>query len=280
MRCWIVIPADSSAKLAKGAELGADVAVVDFNLPESTSEGTRAAVRDWLETHAGHASGFQRWVRIRPVTAPQWREDLVAAMEGKPDGVIMPGPQSTDEVRRLASEIYELEQRNGMTTNQTRLVLQLGTGARAALAVHELVRDPNPRCLGFTWDPKALADDIRLGGSRVPSALAKVRDEVLLGAKSQGLLPIEAHYANWRDTKGFRAALERARDDGFEAMFAIHPAQVEAIRETFAPDDIERTEAEAIVKLFDGSPEADVLTHRGRMVDRAKLAQARRRLER
>lgn len=278
MRCWIVIPADNSAKLAKGAELGADVSVVDFNLPEPTTEGTRVAVRDWLNTHSGHASGMQRWVRIRPVSAPQWREDLVAAMEGKPDGVIMPGVQSPDEVRRLASEIYELEQRNGMAANHTRLVLQMGTGARAAIAIHELVRDPNPRCLGFTWDPQGLADDIRPGGAKAPSALARVRDEVLLGAKSQGLLPIEAAHANWRDSKGFRASLDRARRDGFEAMFAVHPAQVAPIRETFATDEAERAEAEAIVKLFDGAPEADVLSHKGRMVDRAKLAQARRRL--
>lgn len=279
MRSWLVVPSDNPTKLAKAAAVGADVALVDFNLPEPTTQGTRALVVDWLKTHARKVGGAQRWVRIRPVSAAQWREDLIAAMAGAPDGVVMPSVETTDEVRRLASEIYELEQRNGMEPNSTRLVPQLGTGARAALAIGELARDPHPRFAGLTWDPAALADDIRAGGTQRPSALARVRDETVLLAKALGLLPIEAPHADWRDKDGFAAALGAARADGFEAMMALHPAQIEPIRRTFALDDAERAEAEAIVRLFEDASGADKLAYRGRIIDRARLAHARRRLE-
>lgn len=282
MRSWLIVPADSAPKLAKAAALDADAMIVDLHADGAeTGQGARALVADWFASTSGSARRFERWLRIAPLSGEQWREQLAAVMKSGPDGVVMTGVEDADEVRRMASELYELEQRHGVTPHSVRLVLQLGSSARGAIAIPALVREPHPRLAGIAWDPVALARDIGAeipGGARWPAPLAHVRSQVLLGAKALGRIAIEAAYRDWRDGEGFAEALTAARRDGFDAMTAVHPAQIAPINQTFASSAEELAEAREIVALFDKAPGSEILPFRGRMIDRAQLHRARRML--
>lgn len=281
MRSWLMIPAGNPTRLAKAADLPADVMVVDFHGDGGvTSREAREQAAGWLENQRAARAPFARWVRIRPVNAPQWREDLAAVMSAEPDGVIMTGVENPDDVRRLGSEIYELEQRHGMPLNSVPLMLELGATARGSMATERLALDPHPRVAGVTWDPAMLARDI--GSAATPgkigwaAPLAHVRAQVVLVAKALGALALEAPFPVWRDQDVFDRACALARRDGFDAMMAIHPAQLDPINQRFTPTEAEREEAAEIVALFDNAPSANMLSLAGRMLDRAQLARARR----
>lgn len=281
MRSWLFIPAGNPGRMARAGDLPADVMVVDFHAEGVETAGeTRQQAAAWLAEQRQRSAPFARWVRLRPVNAPQWREDLAAAMPARPDGVIMSGVENPDDVRRLGSELYELEQRHGVAPNSVPLMLELGATARGALALERLALDPHPRIFGVTWDPAMLARDI--GSAAAPgktgwaAPLAHVRAQVVLVAKALGALALEAPCPVWRDSEAFARACALARRDGFDAMAAIHPAQLETINQRFTPTDAEREEAERIIALFAETPSANMLPLRGRMIDRAQLARARR----
>lgn len=281
MRSWLLIPAGNATRLARAADLPADVMVVDFHGDgEVTTRETREQAAGWLENQRAAGAPFARWVRIRPVNAPQWREDLAAVMSAEPNGVIMTGVENPDDVRRLGSEIYELEQRHGMALNSVPLMLELGATARGSLATERLALDPHPRVAGVTWDPAMLARDIGSAASPGkigwPAPLAQVRAQVVLVAKALGALALEAPCPVWRDQDVFDRACALARRDGFDAMMAIHPAQLASINRRFTPTEAEQKEAAEIVDLFDNAPSANMLPLSGRMLDRAQLARARR----
>lgn len=275
MRSWLVIPGDNPAKLAKSVALPADAMLVDMNLSgEPTAAGTRASVADWFASHRGDAARFQRWLRIKPVAAPQWREDLAAVMSSAPDGIVMAGPENPDEVRRLASEIYELEQRHGLAANSTRLVLQLGMTARGALALDAIVADAHPRLAGLTWDPGGLAREI--GADPASSDLfGGLRTRMLLSARALGLRAIEAPQSEWRDAEATVRHVRAAKRHGFDGMLAVHPAQLEPINTILEPSQSERKQAKEIVAAFDRSPAAAAIHFQGRMLDRTHLDRAR-----
>ncbi|WP_324261457.1 CoA ester lyase [Altererythrobacter sp. H2] len=281
MRSWLHIPAGNAARLDKAAALPADVMVVDFHAgPGEVTGETRAQAAAWLSEHGTSKAGFARWVRIRPVSAPQWREDLVAVMPSRPDGVVMTGVETPDDVRQLGSELYELEQRHGLAPNSMPLVLELGASARGALAIERMALDPHPRVFGVTWNPAMLARDIGSahapGKVGWPAPMAHVRAQTVLVAKALGALALEAAYPVWRDADAFERACALARRDGFDAMAAVHPAQLGPINDRFSPTEAERAEADIMVARFEESPSANVLSIAGRMVDRAQLARARR----
>lgn len=283
MRSWLLIPAGNPARLAKATDLPADVMVIDFHSSgEVTGRDERELAAGWLENQRAARAGFKRWVRIRPVNAPQWREDLAAVMPAEPDGVIMTGVENPDDVRRLGSELYELEQRHGMALNSVPLVLELGATARGSLATERLALDPHPRVAGVTWDPAMLARDIGSaaapGKIGWPAPLAHVRAQVVLVAKALGAFALEAPCPVWRDQEAFERACALARRDGFDGMAAIHPAQLAEINHRFTPTEAERALAAQVVALYDAAPSANMLSLEGRIIDRAQLARAKRML--
>lgn len=286
MRSWLLVPAGNPARLGKAADLGADAVVIDFHgagaehTPEHTQE-TRTAAAGWLASHRGNAQGFARWIRIRPVTAPQWGEDLAAAMVGAPDGIVMTGIESVEEVRRLASDLYEIEQRHGIAPTSTRLLLEVGGTARGALAIRAFAQEPQARLAGFATDLAGLAADLDTAPppwATLPTALATTNAETLLVAKSLGMLAIAGADGEWRDLELFETRCRTARSEGFEGMMAVHPAQIAPINRVFSPTPAERDRARDICDRFDSTPGANMIYYHGRMVDRNQLARERRRL--
>lgn len=266
MRSWLVIEADNADKLGKAPMVGAEAVVVDLaGLPvdESAAEA-REAVVGWLKNYADPLltkRAFARWIRIKPLDAPMWREDLVAVMRGAPDGVILPKTSGPEQIRQLASELYEIEQKLGLKHNSTKIMPQIGETPRAALTLQDLTSDPQPRLTGFTWNAENLAR--RLSAKRThdaqenwTGALQYVRSMTLLLAKAMGVMAIETATSA---ESGFDTCLgdaQAAKHDGFTGMFAHRPRHVQAINDAYALSAEEKAAAEALIHSFSAQKEA------------------------
>ena len=60
-----------------------------------------------------------------------------------------------------------------------------------------------------------------------------------MAARAAGIQAIDGPYLGIRDDDGFRAGAAHARALGFDGKWAIHPAQVDALREAFTPTEEE-----------------------------------------
>lgn len=284
MRSWLFVRPDSDKQLGKAPQTGADVLVIDLaTLGEGAIDPPiLARAAEWLAAHRSQVTAtarFGRWVRLRPLETADWQDDLAVVMGGAPDGVILPRASEPEQVRTLASALYENEQRHGIAHNTTRIVLQLGETAAAALTMRGFLADPHLRLAGLAWNAAGLAQAIgatRLtaGAGRASDALALVRAETLLLAKAMGLMAIESAASDPADAERGAAEALAARRDGFNAMAAVHPRHIPAINHAFLPTAAERAEAQAIVAAFDAHPGAQMVAHRGQQIDRAALARA------
>ncbi|WP_198005867.1 CoA ester lyase [Erythrobacter sp. SD-21] len=285
MRSWLLVPADKEKALKEASLARADVVVLDMARAASDEAKlhTRLTVRDWLMSHRQQVTSsraFSRWVRIGPVSSPQWRSDIEAALEGAPDGVMLAECSHIEEVKNLAAALYELEGRAGIRANSTRIVPELGASPVAALALRAFAEELHPRVSGLTWDPAALGRSLGARRMRGPGGLwtdplAMVRAQVLLAAHAQGLEVLEAPFRDRRDEEGAARAYAAARADGFTGMLAIHPSQIEGINAAFRPTSDEIAEAREIVGLFALNPNAGQVGFRGRHVGQKELAQAK-----
>lgn len=282
MRSWLLVPADNEAKLARALAAGADILVLDL---ASVSEGGKAAAREQAfqfllrqEHQFTNRKRFARWVRINPIGSPHWKDDLSAAMAGKPDGIVLPRAMGPQQVQMLAADMYELEQRNSIAHNSVRIVPQVGDAPEAALVIPQFATDPHPRILGLSWDSQALAASSHMA-SADNDVIRAVRAQLLLTAKARGLRAIESPSGLVKRLDALEAAVQRARMNGFDAMMARHPAQIEVIERIFAPAEEELVAARAVLSTFELYPEAQVVTVDGRAVDRIGLARAKRLLE-
>ena len=293
LRSWLFVPGDSERKLMKAATCGAHAVVVDLEdsvAPEGKATARMQAAR-WLSAHrqqvlAGQATS--RWVRINPLDSHHWREDLAVVLAGRPDGLLVPKARGPEQLRMLTAELYELEQRNGIMPNATRLIPMVGETAASALTIPAYASEEMPRLAGMTWGAQDLA--VAIGATRMHEMAGKargdwtetfrlVRSQTLLAAHARGGMALETPFADFTDEKGLKAMAEAARADGFTGMLAIYPAQVPVINQAFAPSEKEAAEARRIVELFAANPGAGALQMDGRMVEQPHLQQARRVLE-
>ena len=85
-----------------------------------------------------------------------------------------------------------------------------------------------------------------------------------------------------RDDDAFRAAVAHARSLGFDGKWAIHPAQLEALREAFTPTEDEVAEARATLEALAQAAAAGsgAVAAGDRMLDEALAVSARQVLAR
>ena len=100
---------------------------------------------------------------------------------------------------------------------------------------------------------------------------------IIMAAKANGLMAIDAPYGNYRDPEGLRRSALMACALGCDGKWAIHPDQIEPINEVFSPsaEDIER--ARSVLAAYEqariqgrGAAAVD-----GRMIDAATVRLAR-----
>lgn len=249
--------------------VGADAVVIDLScVPiDEDAPQLRADIAAWLKAHSDPLiarKAFARWVRIKPLDTPMWREELAAVMQGAPEGVILPKATGNDDLRVLASELYEIEQKLGLKHNTTKIIPQIGETPRAALTLNELTTDRQPRISGFMWNADNVARGLgakrtRCEDGRWTDALSHVRAMTVILARTMGVLAIDTATADYRDVALGQRDARYAKQDGFHGMGALHPRQVAAIHDAYALSARERAEAEAVIGLANSRSIAELL---------------------
>jgi citrate lyase subunit beta/citryl-CoA lyase len=285
-RSWLIVPGNSEKRLGLAMGTGADVVVVDLedSVPDHARTEARELACEWLAVHRQNVLEYRklgRWARIGPIDSGHSREDLQAVMPAAPDGIIMTRAAGPDDVRQLASEIYELEQRHGIPANSTRIMPVVGDTPRAAMRIGDYLDTTHQRLHGLTWSASGLSAAI--GGSRLRTqdggwtdACRFVRAQTLLAACGSQIMAIDAPFESLEDEQGLITAACDACADGFAGMFAVHPEQIPAINAAFTPNAEEVAHAQGLIDAFDENPLTAALSYDGRMVDRTHLAMAQR----
>jgi citrate lyase subunit beta/citryl-CoA lyase len=263
---------------------------VVVDLVETSDVATKSSARqqaaEWLDAHRLQIVRDQRlgrWARINALDSRMWRDDLVAVMPSRPDGILLPRAAGPAAVQQLAAELYELEQRHQIPNGSTRIVPMAGDTAQSALAIADFGQSPQPRLTGLAWSGDELAKSIGATRMRdakgVPtSAFQFVRAQVLLAAHGGGILALDALQASQLNDKALRTATAEARADGFSGMLAYHPVQVERINEAFTPNADEVAQAQAVLAAFEADNGGNLLHIDRRMVDQTQIRNARRML--
>jgi citrate lyase subunit beta / citryl-CoA lyase len=284
MRSLLFVPADSERKLTKALASGADALILD--LEDSVAPANRPAARTLTAAFIAEARKADRrpllYVRINPLDGTDWEADLTAVMPASPDGIVMPKPNSGDDVRRLSIAIGSAETEAAGATNGTRILPIVTETPLSVLQLHSYI-GASARMIGMSWGAEDLGAVVgslanRDAQGEFTSPYRLVRDLCLITAAAAAVEPIDTVYVNFRDTAGLEAETRDARRDGFTGKMAIHPDQVAPINAIFTPTEAEVAHARAVIAAFDGA--AGVASLDGMMLDKPHLKLAEKVLAR
>lgn len=275
-RSFLFVPADSENKLAKAIETPADALILD--LEDAVAPQNRPQARKLAHGFvAARKSRATLWVRINPLGTPDYAADLAAIISARPDGIVLPKPDSPETLRQLDRDLSAAETRSGLPIGA---IKTLPVATETPLAVLSLAdyRNPPPRLAGLSWGAEDLAAALGAATNRDDAGeflftYKMVRSQVLIAAKAAGVTAIETLHADFRDKDGLERTARAAQREGFTGMLAIHPDQVPIINAAFTPSEADITHAKRVIEAF--AQGAGVAALDGKMLDQPHLVQAR-----
>jgi len=267
-RSWLFVPgADHSAHEA-AARSGADVLIQeleDFTPPELRPQA-RGLARNLFDQW--RTAGKISAVRINPLETCG-REDLQAALKGRPDIVLMPKVVTPDQVRAL-------EQATG---GAFELVPNVETAAGLLNAFH--IGKASRKVTAMLVASEDMVADLGTDRSRDGAELAYVRARFLVECRAAGVEAIDCPYT-FSDARGAAADARYAKRLGYRMKSLVAVGHAAAINKIFSVSKLEQSNAERLVEAFEkarreGKERASV---GGKLVEVPIYAAAKRLLER
>ncbi|MEZ4522656.1 MAG: CoA ester lyase [Thermomicrobiales bacterium] len=253
----LFVPGHRERMVEKAHEIDVDAIVFDLedSVPPdekpNARKRVRAALDNWDERFA------RPYVRVNPPRAGMGATDAEVLKEYPDVGVVIAKVDRSLEIEML-DEPLDLMARNVIVTVETpRVFFHL-----EELADHMLV---DGLCLG--------GEDLAfgMGMQRTPEAAEFNVPRFLLvaAARAAGIASYDSICPDFRDLDVLRGDARRGAASGMDGKFAIHPAQVPVIRETFRPSEEELDHAVRVVTAYDeavGRGEGAVAVD-GQMID-------------
>jgi citrate lyase subunit beta/citryl-CoA lyase len=280
-RSYLYVPGDQAHKLQHALVSGADAIIADLEdaVAPSAKANARRTVADWLATQLD-GDHPELWVRVN-ASARLLADDVHAAVGPAVTGICLPKTHTPEQLRGLGELLGAAERQAGLAEGSIKVVPLLESAA-GILSARAIAQEPRVRQLGL--GELDLCAEVGIEPSADERELLSIRVQVVLASAAAGLAPpIGPISTDFRDLAALRRATEALRRVGFGSRWAIHPAQVPIINQTFTPTPEQLEAARRLVERYDAALERGVgvgVDEDGHMVDEAVVRAARRTLAR
>ncbi len=237
-RSLLYVPASNARALEKARTLPADGFIVD--LEDAVLPDAKPAARETV-VHLLRTGGFgerEVIVRVNALDTP-WIDDDLAALSGaKASAILVPKVNSPDDLSRVAGALPHLETVALWAMMETPLSI---LHAREIAAC-------GPPLAGFVVGTNDLAKDLRClhPADRAPMMMAL--QTCVIAARAYGLAVIDGVHIDLDDDAGFIESCRASRALGFDGRSLIHPKQISAANEAYAPSASDIAGARKIVE--------------------------------
>lgn len=258
-RSVLFVPGSRPDRFDKALAAGASAVVIDLEdaVSPADKDAARAAVRGWLDSASQPVV-----LRINAQDSPWFEADL--ALCGLPgvSAVMLP---KAEQVQALAAV-----QRAGARQSKPAL-LPLIESAAGFAALAQIAAAPGVVCLAFG----SIDLQVDLGmRDALEDELLHYRSQIVLASRLAGIAaPIDGVSTAIDDAPRLREDVLRARRLGFAGKLCIHPRQVAAVNQGFAPSADELAWAHRVLAAAGASGGAAVAVD-GKMVDKPVLLRA------
>jgi citrate lyase subunit beta/citryl-CoA lyase len=270
------MPGSNARALEKARGLDVDVLLLD--LEDSVAMDMKDVARKQV-AEAVKAGGFghrEVVIRINGLETPWGADDLAAAIEAKPDAVLIPKVNSAEDVYTVGRKMNDAGADQSI---KIWAMMETPQGMLRALEIAAATQEYHGRRLScFILGTNDLVKETRVA---MVAGRAPVYGWLMTcqaAARSYDLDVIDGVFNNFNDTDGFVAECEQGKEMGMDGKTIIHPKQIADCNRIFSPDEVEVAWGRRVIEAFD-APEnqsKNVMTIDGKMVERLHAEMARR----
>lgn len=252
IQSMLFVPGTKPDRFAKALASGADCVCIDLEdaVPAEEKDSARRAALDAI----ANLRDPRLALRINGLMTRAGLADALALANAtaRPALVFVPMVESPVELAQLRAVLAD---------DAVRLVPLIETvaGLRAADAI---AADPSTAMLMFGGGDFSA----QLGVPLAWEPLALARAQLVMAAAGAGKPALDVPFIHMDDSAGLVQECRRAKELGFAAKAAIHPAQVAVIHDVFRPNAAEIAEAESALAAFAAGGYRPI-RHNGKMLE-------------
>ncbi|MDO8390646.1 MAG: CoA ester lyase [Actinomycetota bacterium] len=270
-RSVLYMPAANERALEKAKTIAADAII--FDLEDAVAPDAKEAARANAVAAASSGEYGHRELTIRcnGLDTTWGRDDLLAASQSGASAVVIPKVASV----KYLDDVSDILDR---------------AGANPDMRIWAMVETPTAifdvRAIAAHWrvavlvmGTNDLAREVRstLGAAGRHPLLPHLAT-ALLAARESDKVILDGVYNDIKDEAGFRAECVQGFEMGFDGKTLIHPGQVEACNEVWAPSEADVEHARGLIATFEAAVAEGkgVVTYNGRMIENLHVANAQR----
>jgi citrate lyase subunit beta / citryl-CoA lyase len=254
-RSCLAVPASSERFISNARGLPADEVFLD--LEDAVAPAAKAQARaNAVAALAGDWGGRLVAVRVNDA-ATQWAHRDVLALGGRADVIILPKVTSPDHVLWLDLLLGQVEREAGLRVGQTGIEAQIEDAS--GLAAVNAIAAASPRLEALVFGPADFMASVGIrsldvggqpGGYVGGDAYHYPLMRILIAARSRGVQAIDGPYLKVRDAEGMRRSAASAAALGYDGKWVLHPDQIEAANQAFAPSEADYSRARRIIEAY------------------------------
>ncbi|MEV7084849.1 CoA ester lyase [Streptomyces sp. NPDC093085] len=258
-RSCLAVPGSNPRFLEKAQGLPADLVFLDLEdaCAPLAKEGARHAIVEALNT--GDWAGKTRVVRVNDWLTEWTYRDVITVVEGAGqnlDCVMLPKVQDAEQIVALDLLLTQIERAMGFEAGRIGIEAQI-ENARGLVNI-DTIAGASPRLETLVFGPADFMASLNMKtlvvGEQPPGygadAYHYILMRILMAARTHDLQAIDGPYLQIRDVDGFREVAGRAAALGYDGKWVLHPGQIEASNEIFAPSQADYDRAELILDAY------------------------------
>ena len=248
----LFVPGDRPERVRKAVDLGVDAVIIDFE--DAVAPAQKATARqltaDLLRELRPDCSVA---VRVNGMEDPDTLAadiDALRSCWSAVDAVMLPKADSPEQIRQL-------EELLAAAGSEARILPLVETARGIEDAVR--IAGASPRVATLVFGPADLSAELGVVPTPDGLELLMARSRLVLACAAAGRAkPIDGPWLMLGEDAGLAESARRARLLGFGGKASIHPQQLAAIREAFAPSAEEVAWAQEVQDAFEKSLAAGV----------------------
>lgn len=274
-RSVLYMPGSNARALEKAKTLDADTLILD--LEDAVAPDAKESARDAVAA-AVKSGGYghrELVIRINAADTAWGAADLEAAIEARPDAILIPKVSIAADIERIADRVNA-----GHAPARVKLWAMMETPLAMLNArdIAAAARNPETRLACFVMGTNDLAKETR---ARILPGRAPMMPWLMAcvaAARAYGLDIIDGVYNDFGNESGFAAECLEGAEIGMDGKTLIHPKQIGPANAAFSPSDEEVNWARKIIAEFDKPENArkGAIQVDGKMVERLHADMGRR----
>jgi citrate lyase subunit beta/citryl-CoA lyase len=260
-RTCLAVPASNPRFIEKARDMPSDEFFLDLEDACAPLQKPGARKTAVAALNEGGWGAKLRAVRVNDPTTEWAYRDVIEVVEGAGpnlDAIILPKAQSAAHVQWLDLTLSQIEKSVGLEVGRIAIEAQIENAA-GLLAVNEIVQ-ASPRVETLIYGPADFMASINMRslvvgeqpvGYDVGDAFHHILMSILIAARANDVQAIDGPYLQVRDVDGFRRIAARSAALGFDGKWVLHPGQIDAGNEVFAPAQADFDRAELILDAYD-----------------------------